>query len=243
MRTYRDEAVVLRTHDLGEVDRIITMLSRENGRIRGVAKGVRRSKSRFGARLEPFTHVDVQLYQGRSLDTVTQAESVQAHGSVLCNDYPRWTTGSAMLEAAERFTAEENEPATQQFLLLVAGLRALTDGQHDPGLILDAYLLRSIAVAGWSPSFTDCARCGASGPHRGFHFASGGSVCSECRPPGSSSPRPETLRLLGALLSGDWSTAEASDERHRKEGSSLVAAFLQWHLERGLRSLRLVERT
>ena len=113
MRTYRDEAVVLRTHDLGEVDRIITMLSRENGRIRGVAKGVRRSKSRFGARLEPFTHVDVQLYQGRSLDTVTQAESVQAHGSVLCNDYPRWTTGSAMLEAAERFTAEENEPATQ----------------------------------------------------------------------------------------------------------------------------------
>ncbi len=242
MRTYRDEAVVLRTHDLGEVDRIITMLSREHGRIRGVAKGVRRSKSRFGARLEPFGHVDVQLYEGRSLDTVTQADSLQAYGAQLCLDYPRWTAGAAMLEAAERLTAEEKEPATQQFLLLIAGLRALTAGERSPGLVLDAYLLRSISVAGYSPSFADCSRCGAAGPHRAFHFASGGAVCGDCRRPGASAPRPGTMEMLGALLSGDWQTAEAADDRLRRDGSALVAAFVQWHLERGLRSLRLVER-
>lgn len=243
MRTYRDEAVVLRTHDLGEVDRIVTLLSREHGRVRGVAKGVRRSKSRFGARLEPFSHVDVQLYEGRSLDTVTQAESLHPYGAALCTDYPRWTAGTAMLEAAERLTAEEKEPASQQFLLLLGGLRALTDGRRSPGLVLDAYLLRSIAVAGWSPSFADCSRCGAPGPHRAFHFGSGGAVCQDCRPPGAASPRPGTLDLLGALLSGDWDSAEQSDARVRTEGSAVVAAFVQWHLERGLRSLRLVERT
>lgn len=75
MKTYRDDAIVLRCHDLGEADRIITMLSRHNGKVRAVAKGVRRTKSRFGARVEPFSLVDVQLYRGRNLDTITQVES------------------------------------------------------------------------------------------------------------------------------------------------------------------------
>ena len=79
MPLYRDEAVVLRTHTLGEADRIITLLTKEHGRIRAVAKGIRRTKSRFGARLEPFMVVDVQCYEGRNLDTVTQAESLATH--------------------------------------------------------------------------------------------------------------------------------------------------------------------
>lgn len=242
MPTYRDEAVVLRTHDLGEVDRIITMLSRTHGRIRGVANGVRRSRSRFGARLEPFGHVDIQLYEGRSLDTVTQVESFRSYGADLVGAYSRWTSGTAMLEAAERLTPVEKEPATQHYLLLVGGLRALAESQRDPRMVLDAYLLRSMSVAGWSPSFEDCARCGAPGPHRAFHLASGGAMCQVCRPPGSAAPQPDTLRMLGALLSGDWVGAETADDRVRREGSSLVAAFVQWHLERGLRSLPLVER-
>jgi DNA repair protein RecO (recombination protein O) len=238
---YRDEGVVLRTHDLGEVDRIITLLTRANGRIRAVAKGVRRSRSRFGARLEPFGHVDLQLYEGRSLDTITQVESLQSHGADLVADYSRWTAGSAMLEAAERLTPVDRQPAPQQYLLLVAGLRALSAGERDSRMILDAYLLRSMAVGGWSPSFSDCARCGAAGPHRAFHLASGGSMCAHCRPYGSANPRPQTLELLGALLSGDWDTVTAADSRVQREGSSLVAAFVQWHLERQLRSLPLVE--
>jgi DNA repair protein RecO (recombination protein O) len=131
----------------------------------------------------------------------------------------------------------------QQFLLLVGGLRTLSQAEHDGSLVLDAYLLRSLAVAGWAPTFTDCARCGAPGPHRAFAVPAGGAVCPACRPTGSASPAPGTFVLLAALLAGDWPVADASDPRHRREGNGLVAAYLQWHLERGVRSLRLVERT
>jgi DNA repair protein RecO (recombination protein O) len=239
---YRDEGVVLRTQKLGEADRIVTLLTRENGQVRAVAKGVRRTRSKFGARLEPFMLVDLQLHRGRSLDIVTQAETLSPYGERIATDYPRYTAGTAMLETAERLT-EEGEPALQQFLLLVGGLRTLADGAHDGTLVLDAFLLRSLAVAGWAPSFVDCARCGAPGPHHAFAVASGGAVCPACRPPGSVAPGQGTLVLLAALLAGEWDVADASDPRSRREGSGLVAAYLQWHLERGVRALRLVERT
>jgi len=239
---YRDEGVVLRTQKLGEADRIITLLTRGHGRVRAVAKGVRRTKSKFGSRLEPFGHVDVQLYTGRSLDGVTQVETLTAYGPELAADYPRYTAGTLMLETAERFAAEEHEPAVQQFLLLVGGLRALAAGEHDPGLVLDAYLLRSLSVAGYAPSFDACARCGEAGPHRAFSVAGGGAVCATCRLPGVASPAPQTFKLLAALLSGDWTTADSTEQRFRREGNGLVSAYLQWHLERSLRSLPLVER-
>ena len=98
-------------------------------------------------------------------------------------------------------------------------------------------------MAGYAPSFDACARCGLEGPHRAFTVQGGGAVCPDCRPAGSASPAPETLRLLAALLSGDWDIADASEVRHRREGNGLVSAYLQWHLERGLRSLPLVERS
>src|SRR6201992_285746 len=124
---YRDDGVVLRTQKLGEADRIITLLTRHHGRVRAVAKGVRRTKSRCGARLEPFTHVDVMVHNGRSLDIITQAEAIRAYGAPLASDYPKYTAGTAMLETAERFTPVEKEPAIRQFLLLIGGLRALGD--------------------------------------------------------------------------------------------------------------------
>ena len=233
---------MLRTQKLGEADRIVTLLTRQHGRVRGVARGVRKTTSRIGARLEPFTHVDVQLYEGRSLDTVSQVEALEAHGPQLSVDYARYTAGTAMLETAERLTPEEREPALPQYVLLVAGLRALVAAEHDSDLILDSYLLRSLSIAGWSPSFADCARCGLPGPHRAFSIPAGGMVCAACRPPGSAAPSEATVLLLGALLSGDWDTADASEARERREASGLIAAFLQWHVERGLRSLPLVER-
>ena len=241
MPTYRDDAVVLKTHKLGEADRIVTLLTREHGKVRAVAKGVRRTSSRFGARLEPFMQVDVQLHQGRNLDTVQQVETIGAYARAISEDYALYTAGAPMLEAAERLVTHEHEPATQQYWLLAGGLRALASREHDASLVLDSYLLRALAVAGWAPSFTDCARCGAQGPHRAFSVPAGGAVCIDCRPSGSPMPATETFALLGALLSGDWTIADASEERNRREASGLIAAFTQFHLERTLRALRHVD--
>src|SRR4051794_41871461 len=99
---YRDEGVVLRTQKLGEADRIITLLTREHGKVRAVAKGVRRTKSRLGARVEPFMHVDAQFYAGRSLDIVTQAETLGAHGHAIAGDYARYTAGAGVVGTAGR---------------------------------------------------------------------------------------------------------------------------------------------
>jgi DNA repair protein RecO (recombination protein O) len=247
---------------------------------------VRRTKSRFGARLEPFTHVDLMIHPGRSLDVISQAEVIRAYGSPLAADYPKYTAGAAMLETAERLTPVEKEPAIRQFLLLIGGLRALgeadvpvpaPDSPHrgadgadsagqtpavtsgagrDPRLVLDAYLLRSLAVAGYAPALAECARCGTAGAEGGlvasragstarltaFAIGSGGMVCESCRPPGAASPSPETIALMQALLRGDWDSAMRSERRHRVECSGLVAAYLQWHLEHSIRSLRHVER-
>jgi len=249
---YRDEAVVLRVHKLGEADRIVTMLTRRHGRVRAVGKGVRRTTSRFGARLEPGSHIDVQFHSrdsfdsnvrlgGRRLDLVTQTESLGAYGAQLANDYARWTAASAICETAERLT-EEAEPALRLYLLVVGALRALVAREHDPGLILDAFLIRSMSNAGWEPALTECAKCSAPGPHAAFNVAAGGVVCEACRPAGSARPQRSTIELMAALLSGDWARADASDTPQQRESSGLIAAHLQWHLERGLRSLPLVDR-
>jgi len=237
---YRDEGVVLRVQKLGEADRIITLLTKKHGRIRAVAKGVRRTRSKFGSTVEPFSHVDLQLYAGRSLDIVTQAESITAYGENLVSDYARYTSGTAVLETAERLTAEEREPSLRLFLLVIGALRALSE--RDPSLVLDAFLLRAMSVSGYAPALLDCARCGAAGPHRAFSVPAGGTVCSGCRPAGAASPSPLSLTLMADLLAGEWDAAESADPRTRRDASGLVAAHLQWHLERGLRSLPLVER-
>ena len=165
MQGYRDDGVVLRTQKLGEADRIITLLTRQNGRVRAVAKGVRRTKSRFGARLEPFTHVDVMLHPGRSLDVITQAEVIRPYGAPLA--------GLSQVHRGHRDAGDrravhpmEKEPALRQFLLLIGGLRTLGETGEDarePRLVLDAYLLRSLAVAGYAPALEECAHCGARG--------------------------------------------------------------------------------
>jgi DNA repair protein RecO (recombination protein O) len=256
-----------------------------------VAKGVRRTKSRFGASLEPFTHVDLLLYTGRTLDVITQAETVRSYGEALSRDYPRYTTGTAMLETAERFTAIEKEPALRQFLLLVGGLRTLVEAGHEPRLVLDAYLLRSLAVAGYAPALDECAICGTRAPsaaayaddedladtaaaeaaaeaeaaeaaeaaavqaaadrraalagrgsgRRTFGIAAGGLICRSCWAPGSATASVATIDLMSALLRGEWGLADQSERRHQVECSGLVAAYVQWHLEHSIRSLRHVE--
>lgn len=241
MPTYRDDVVVLRTHKLGEADRIVTMLSRQHGKIRAVAKGVRRTASRFGARLEPFMVADVQLYEGRSLDVITQAETVGAYGPLIVADYGRYTAANAMVETADRLT--DAEVSLQQYLLLVGALRSLARNEHHPTLTLDSYLLRALSLAGWAPTFVDCAMCGAPGPHQHVSIQHGGVVCSPCAMAGMPRCAPTTIELLGALLAGQWDLADAADENSRTQASGVIAAYTQWHVERGLRSLHHVSRS
>ncbi|TFD71156.1 DNA repair protein RecO [Cryobacterium fucosi] len=240
MPVYRDEAVVLRTHKLGEADRIVTMLTRKHGKVRAVAKGVRRTASKFGARLEPFMVADVQLYEGRSLDIITQAESIGSYGAQITADYPSYTAASAMVETADKLT--EAEGSLQQYLLLVGALRSLARREHGAGLTLDSYLLRALSMAGWAPSFQDCARCGAQGSHSAIVVQVGGIVCDDCAAPGSPRLDAQTIALLSSLLTGDWDHAESAAEKTRAQATGVVAAYTQWHLGRGLRSLEHVSR-
>src|ERR1700739_2472196 len=110
MRLYRDRAVVLRQHKLGEADRIVTLLTRDHGLVRAVAKGFRRTRSKFGARLEPFAHIDAQLYAGRNLDIVTQVVSIDAFATDIVSDYGRYTWGCGVLETAAPLPGEVRAP-------------------------------------------------------------------------------------------------------------------------------------
>lgn len=240
MPTYRDEAVVLRTHRLGEADRIVTMLGRERGKIRAVAKGVRRTSSKFGARLEPFMVVDLQCWAGRNLDTVTQAVSLAQYGADIASDFDAYAAASAMVETADRITEAEATP--EQHVLLVGALRALARRDRAPQLILDSYLLRALALAGWAPSLDACAKCGAPGPHERFTAPLGGMVCGMCARGGAVHASPAVARQLQALLQGDWPIAESADPADAERAGALVAAHAQFHLERGLRSLDVIDR-
>jgi len=152
-------------------------------------------------------------------------------------------THGPAVETAERLSPEEHEPSLRLFQLTLGALRALSAGEHPAALVLDAYLLRAMSYAGWAPALRECAVCASPGPHRAFSVPAGGSVCSDCRPPGAANPAPSTLLLMAALTDGDWPGAEASPVPARREASGLVAAHLQWHLERALRSLPLVDRS
>lgn len=240
MPTYRDEAVVLRTHKLGEADRIVTLLTRYHGQVRAVAKGVRRTASKIGSRLEPFMVADIQFYEGRNLDTVTQVESIGAYGSAISDDYGSFTVANVMAETAMRLTGDER--ATQQYLLLVGGLRSLANKEHKPEQILDSYLLRALAVAGWAPNFADCTGCNMAGPHQAFVIQTGGVVCESCMPPGAAIISKEVTVLLGCLLSGEWEQVEASTDEVRARASAIVSAYSQWHIDRGLKSMNHLER-
>lgn len=243
MPLYRDDAIVLRTHKLGEADRIVTLLTKRHGKVRAVAKGVRRTTSRIGARMEPFMLADVQLYEGRNLDIVSQVVTREAYARKIVDDYGLYTAATAMVETADKLVDHEKEPANEQYRLLHGALGALSRREHEPGMLLDSFLLRSLAIAGYAPSFDQCASCGKPGPHRAFAIAEGGAVCEDCRPAGAAAPAPETFALLAGLLEGDWAIADSSQSRARKDAAGIVAAYTQFHLERRMRSLPLVDRT
>lgn len=242
MVLYRDQGIVLRTWKLGETDRILNIAAQGRGKIRAVAKGIRRPGSKFGGRLEPYSHVDLQLYQGRNLDIVRDCELIEPFADVRA-DFSLSACAATMAEATDR-VVQEDERNLPVFLLLRAGLQALQAQPPYPAIFVDAFLLRLASVAGFHVFTEACARCRTVGPHPFLSVAQGGMLCRECAPAGTKALDPRTIRLIELLAGSDWRSLPdaAGDVGARRTAASFARAFVEYHLDRRLRSYPLVPR-
>lgn len=231
MSQYRDTAVVLRTWKLGEADRIVSLYTERHGKVRAVAKGVRRTKSRFGARLEPLTQVALQLHSGRNLDTVVQAETVR-NFRVLREDLELLGRAVAMLEAVDQLT-EEGEPDADLYRMLVRALGVLADGRS--ALVVPAFFLKALAQTGFGPVVDSCVMCGTPGPLVAFDPGHGGMTCAAHRRGMAVTPR--AVSLVTQILGGGLADALAEPESDAtREVDRLATGALEHHLERRLRT-------
>ncbi|MEX0868399.1 MAG: DNA repair protein RecO [Nitriliruptoraceae bacterium] len=243
MATYREQGIVLRTYKLGETDRIVHLLTQGRGKVRAVAKGVRRPGSRFGGRLEVFSHVDLQLYEGRSLDIINQAELIASHADVRV-DYGRSAAGSVMVELVDA-VVQEGARDTALFLLLRSGLQALDARPRDPSVFVDAFLLRASSTLGFHV-FTDaCAACRTPGPHAFLSVRGGGTLCPDCAPAGTRAVEPRVIEIVAAFArTAEWSSLPAigRETDARRTAAAYVRAFVEHHLDRRLRAYDAVPR-
>jgi DNA repair protein RecO (recombination protein O) len=244
MPPYKEQGIVLRSVKLGEADKIVSILTQGSGKVRGVAKGIRKTTSRFGGRLEPFTHVNLMLYRGRgALDTITQVEIIAPHRNIR-DDLALFAAGETMLEAVDK-VAEEHERNVRLALLLLSGLRALDARPADPASVAESFLLKLLSLSGFHPALTACAVCG-SADVRLWSAGQGGAVCPSCADSEAAAVEPATLALLAHLATVDLSDAgipSASDERTRRRARSLLFGFVEYHLERRMKSVPMLVRT
>jgi DNA repair protein RecO (recombination protein O) len=243
MPLYKEQGVVLRSTKLGEADKIVTVMTQGSGKVRAVAKGIRKTTSRFGARLEPFTHVSLMVYRGRgSLDTVSQAEILSPF-LALRGDLGLFAAGETMLEAVDK-VAEEHERNVRLFMLLLTGMRCLETRPVDAAAVAESFLLKLLSLSGFHPSLLNCAVCGRPEPDR-FASGQGGAVCGEDADFDAGPASAEALRHLanlgstGLLESGDIST----DRNTRRESRALLFGFAEFHLERRMKSLPILARS
>ena len=241
MATYSDQGIVLRTTKLGETDRILNLLTQGRGKVRAVAKGVRRPGSRFGGRLEAYSHVDLLLYEGRNLDVIQQAELIAPHAHVR-EDFALSAAAAVLAELVDH-VATEGERDNRLFLLLRAGLQALDAGPPDPSIFVDAFLLRVAGAVGFHVFTARCAACGAGGAHPFLSVTRGGMLCADCAPTGTKAVAPEVIDLVRLLASDEWAAlAHVPDDEHRRTAGSYARAFAEHHLDRRLKSYDLVPR-
>ncbi len=234
MSLYRDSGVVLRTIRLGESDRIVTILTAEHGKVRAVARGVRKTTSRFGSRLEPMSHVAMLCWQGRELDIVNQVEVLDSFRAVR-EDLARLVKACSMLEVAEQISLERT-PSPGLYEMLVGALRVMQQG--NPALVVPAFFLKILALDGSAPVLDECAACHGDGELVAFDLAHGGALCASCRR--SRPVSADALRVMRLVLSGGLARAlEEPPGAVADEVSEIMAEALEWHLERRLRSLRV----
>jgi DNA repair protein RecO (recombination protein O) len=234
---YRDNGVVLRTYKLGEADRIVVFATQHHGKVRAVAKGVRKTRSKFGSRLEPMSHVALQLYQGRELDIVTQAESID-HFRAIREDLDRFGHASSMLEAVDQMSLEREENVAL-YTMLVGALRTLAD--HDSPLVVAAFYWKLLAQEGFRPELDVCVGCGEDADLVAFDLEEGGTLCRVCR---SGVPiSADALDLMRAILGGQLVAAlSLPASPATREVDQLATRAMEHHLERRLRSVGMLDR-
>ncbi len=237
MSLYRDDGVVLRTWRLGEADRIVVLLTAEHGKVRAVAKGVRKTRSKFGGRLEPTSHVAVQLHRGRGdLDIVTQAETLDRFEGLRL-DAERFADASSLLEAVD-IVALDRDPDRDRYQMLVGGLRTLEE--RPAPLVVPAFLLKLLAHEGLAPELEMCVRCGTDGPMVSIDIGEGGVLCQGCR--SGQSVTTAAVAVMRAVLGGGLSKALAvTDLSVCAEVDALVTSAAEYHMERRLRSRRVLD--
>jgi DNA repair protein RecO (recombination protein O) len=234
---YRDNAVVLRSWKLGEADRIVSLMTQSNGKIRCVAKGARKTKSRFGSRVEPTNHLEVQLYRGKGdLDTLTQVESIDRF-PVLREDLELFARASSMLEAVE-FVAQEREPNEALYTMLARAMHTVASSESH--LVVAGFFLKLLAQEGFSPSVDVCVLCGSASDLTHFSIIDGGTSCGSCRTGFPISV--DALALLHLALRGQMGAVlNQPASAGTREFDSLATRLLEHNLERRLRSSTVLE--
>lgn len=238
MSLYSEQGLVLRYHKLGEADRIVTLLTQGEGKIRAVVKGVRRTRSKFGARLDPFTHVDLLLYRGRELDIVSGADIITAFRP-LRDDYARFTAAQVIAEAAEKI-AEDRERNPRLFLLTLDAFRDLSEAGADIDSCADGFLVRLATLAGFQPALDACAECGDPQVRR-FSIAQGGMICDRCRAGAAVAVGEGTVPYLHALA--ERRSIHGVPSRTKQEAGGLIRGYLEHHLNRPLRAPSHLDRS
>ncbi len=237
-RSFRVEAVVIRHSDYGEADRLLTLYTRQQGKLRAIAKGARKVISRKAGHLEPFTHVGLQLAKSRELPIVTQAETIEAFQPLRTN---LLLTGHAayILELIDRFTYVDETENPALFRLVTESLARLAE-KSDPWLVLRYYEMRLLDLLGYRPLLFECANCGREilAEDQFFSYSAGGVICPRCGT-GLSHLLPITQDALKYLRHIQRSNYRDATRAHpspalQQETESLMHGYLQHLLEREL---------
>jgi DNA repair protein RecO (recombination protein O) len=245
-RSYKTEAVVLRSFRLGEADRVLHLYTLDRGRVGAVAKGVRKTKSRYGARLEPLSHVELLLHQGSGeLQTVTGVELVRSHHGAR-EDYYRLSVGLIGAEAMLRlYTEQEGNPraftALTRFLDLLDELSPRAAGRPTLDPLALSFQLKLLWLSGYLPHLTSCAECGAGDATLvGYSPRAGGAVCRACASEAEAlALSPDGIRGSEALLASPLADAEALalTSRAARDALRLIQASYEYHGGFRLRTL------
>ncbi|GIU95119.1 MAG: DNA repair protein RecO [Gaiellaceae bacterium] len=243
-RTVKTEGVVLRSFRFGEADRVLHVYTRDRGRIGALAKGVRKTTSRFGARLEPLSHVELLLHQGSGeLSTVTGASLVDAHRPAREDPY-RLSVALVGAEAMLRLFVEEerNERAFEAITRFLSAVDAIEPGARgraalDPLAL--GFQLKLLWLSGYDPHLEACVECGEVTGLVGYLPRAGGAVCAACSPPETVSLSPEGLRGIHALLRSPLADARGLGlgERAVRDALAVVVAAYEAHGGFRLRTL------